>query len=154
MNANTKSTDRVAAIESVKAAAERVEAAMTEFREALDEATVALGAGPSSAVGEAAELAEDIAAYDAAKAEDDGNALPHAVVVRLAAGENPIKVFRQWRGLTQAELARSLNSSAAYISQLETGARSPGNKILFKLADALDMEFTTLFDWRFGLKSE
>jgi hypothetical protein len=49
--------------------------------------------------------------------------LPKSVVDRLAGGENPIRVLREWRRLTQAELVVSVGISQGYLSELEAGKR-------------------------------
>ena len=81
---------------------------------------------------------EDVAAYDAVKARDE-ESFPFEIADRLIAGENPIKVFRQYRGLTQRELAVKVDTSAAYLSQIETGRRGGSIKMLHRVADALDV---------------
>src|ERR1700744_10719 len=51
--------------------------------------------------------------------------LPKEIVDRLADGENPLRVLRQFRGWTQAELAtsESVQITQNYLSDLETGKR-------------------------------
>jgi transcriptional regulator with XRE-family HTH domain len=49
--------------------------------------------------------------------------LPKVVVDRLAAGENPIRVLREWREMTQAELAVGIGITQGYLSDLEAGKR-------------------------------
>lgn len=49
--------------------------------------------------------------------------LPKAIVDRLAAGENPIRVLRVWRDMTQAYLAAAARITQGYLSDLETGKR-------------------------------
>ncbi len=51
----------------------------------------------------------------------------------------PLKVLREWRRMTQEELAEKAGTSKAYISQIETRRRKPGRKLLFRLAEALDV---------------
>lgn len=51
----------------------------------------------------------------------------------------PLKAIREWRGITQEELAEKAGTSKAYISQIETRHRRPGGKLLFRLAEALDV---------------
>src|SRR6266566_3738039 len=60
-----------------------------------------------------------------AKREIAGGApvLPKEVVDRLANGENPIRVLRQFRKETQAELAAAVGIAQNYLSDLETGNR-------------------------------
>ena len=49
--------------------------------------------------------------------------LPKIVVDRLAAGENPVRVLREWREMTQAYLAAAARITQGYLSDLETGKR-------------------------------
>lgn len=50
-----------------------------------------------------------------------------------------IHMLRRRKGWTQAELARRVDTSGEYISQLETGARTnPSAQLLTRLAVALD----------------
>ena len=67
-------------------------------------------------------------------------AFPASVVHQLLADVHPIKVYREHRSLTQAELATTIGSSKAYISQLETGRRHAGKSTLRKLAKALNVD--------------
>src|SRR5262245_7341271 len=50
--------------------------------------------------------------------------LPRAVVDRLAKGENPIRVLREWRDVTQMYLAFKTNLSQGHISDIENGRRT------------------------------
>lgn len=87
----------------------------------------------------AAEAAlSDEALFDRAVAEGDGGAaVPHDVMVRLVGGENPLKVYREWRGLTQAELATQIGVTEGYVSQVERGARTLSRKAVSTAAVAL-----------------
>ncbi len=88
-------------------------------------------------------------AEQAARRIDSGEeeAIPAAVARRVfVEGLPPIRVFREWRGITQEELAQQISSSKSYISQLETGHRSPGLQTLRKLARALDIPVELLME--------
>ena len=64
--------------------------------------------------------------------------LPKAVVDRLAAGENPVRVFREWRGFTQAYLADfKLSIGQSHLSDIETGRRTGTIATLRDIANAL-----------------
>jgi DNA-binding XRE family transcriptional regulator len=67
---------------------------------------------------------------------------PDSFVERLLSGEHPLKVWREYRGLTIAALAAICNVSAPAVSQIETGRRKPSVTLLKHLAAALkcDME--------------
>src|SRR3954464_7517647 len=45
--------------------------------------------------------------------------LPKAVVDRLANGDNPVRVIREWRGMMQGELAAGAGISQNYLSEIE-----------------------------------
>ena len=92
---------------------------------------------------EAAEEAADLAAYQEAKAREE-EAFPLALAERLVAGAHPIKVFREFRGMTQAELAHRVGLSPMYISQIETGRRGGSTKALRRIAAALDIDLADL----------
>ncbi len=94
-------------------------------------------------VPEDSEEAADLAAYEEARAREE-EAFPLDVAERLAAGAHPIKVFREYRGMTQAELARQVGLSPMYISQIETGRRGGSTKALRRIAAALDIDLADL----------
>ena len=66
------------------------------------------------------EMLADLAACDAARAEA-GEGMPLAVFYRIVSGENPVKVIREWRGLTQAELARRADLQWVQLHDIESG---------------------------------
>ena len=85
---------------------------------------------------------EDIRDYDAAKAElerGEDELIPADVVFAILDGENPVKVWREFRGLTQQQLADAAGISKPYLSQIETGKRKGSADILSALAKALQV---------------
>ncbi len=62
------------------------------------------------------------------------------LVDRLLADENPIRVFREYRGMTQRELATKVGVNAAYLSQIESGKRGGSTRILRAIANALNVD--------------
>jgi DNA-binding XRE family transcriptional regulator len=70
--------------------------------------------------------------------------LPKVVVDRLAAGENPIRVLREWRDMTQAELVASVGITQGYLSDLEAGKRKGPVALHQKLARALGVPIDLL----------
>lgn len=76
-------------------------------------------------------------------ADTSGEAFPMEVVEQLVAGVHPVRVYRRHRGLTQADLARAIGSTAAYISQIESG-RPCGRSTLAMLARALNVDIEDL----------
>jgi DNA-binding XRE family transcriptional regulator len=84
------------------------------------------------------EMLADLAAYDAARAEA-GEGMPLAVFSRIVSGENPVKVIREWRGLTQAELARRADMHRVQLHYIETGKSRGSVETLKAMAVALDV---------------
>ena len=84
------------------------------------------------------EMLADLAAYDASKAEA-GEGMPLAVFSRIIGGENPVKVIREWRGLTQAELARRSDLHRVQLHDIESGKSRGSVETLKAIAAALDV---------------
>ena len=89
-----------------------------------------------------AEMLADIAAYHKAKSEPEGQAesgIPLSIVERLCGDELPLPIWREYRGLTQAGLAKCSTVSRAMIAQIESGSKKGSIKTLKRLADALSI---------------
>jgi hypothetical protein len=63
--------------------------------------------------------------------------LPKQVVDRLADRENPVRVLREWRDMTQLHLSVKTGLSQGYISDVETGRRKGATAALRRIADTL-----------------
>jgi DNA-binding XRE family transcriptional regulator len=90
-----------------------------------------------------AEEREDIAAADEVQRKLDAGEeeyVPSALVDRLIAGENALKVWREYRGLRGRELAEHVGTTAASISRIESGAQNPTAAMWRKLARALNVD--------------
>ena len=88
------------------------------------------------------ELLEDIHDFDTINAAIDRREeelIPAEVVYAILDGENPIKVWREYRELTQQQLADTAGISKPYLSQIETGKRMGTTEILSAIAKALDV---------------
>ena len=81
-----------------------------------------------------------------AKREIGGGApvLPKAIVDRLGGGQNPVRVLRQFRDLTQDELAAAVGITQNYLSNLETGKRKGPLALHRKFANALGVPLELL----------
>jgi DNA-binding XRE family transcriptional regulator len=93
---------------------------------------------------ELAELVEDAAALAAYERTRGEETVPITVVDRLLANENPVKVWREYRGLTLSALAGKAGIGKGYLSQIERGTRQGPVKTVQKLADALNAELDDL----------
>src|SRR6202035_3586190 len=68
-----------------------------------------------------AEMLADVKAYDAARARlerGEDELIPLEITERRLAGENPVKVWREYRGLTQEGLAKVSEISRAMIAAI------------------------------------
>ena len=70
--------------------------------------------------------------------------LPAELVHRVLDGENPIKAYREYRRLTQKDLAEKVGLNPVYISQIETGKRVGSTRTLGKIAKALEVDLDDL----------
>lgn len=90
----------------------------------------------------AAEDAADIATVRRFKerlASGEEELVPAAIVDRLVAGENAIRVWREHRGLSASSLAEKAGIAQAFLSQIETSKRVGTVTTLKKIADALSV---------------
>jgi hypothetical protein len=89
-----------------------------------------------NALEEAADLAtvREVAARVAA-GEDEY--VPTAVIERLAAGQHPVRVWREHRALTLAALARQSGIAQSYVSEVEHGKKPGSVRALAALAEVL-----------------
>lgn len=90
------------------------------------------------------ELLEDAAAAAAFARTRDQESLPAAMVDRLLTGDNPVKVWREHRGLTLTGLAKMAGIGKGYLSQIENAARAGTVETMQKLATALSVDLDDL----------
>lgn len=88
---------------------------------------------------EAAEDLADIAAYDRATAAlaSGDERIPAEFANRLIAGETPVRVYREFRGLTQVALSEASGVKRVQIANIESGAKRGSIDTLKKLANTL-----------------
>jgi DNA-binding XRE family transcriptional regulator len=89
---------------------------------------------------DAAVVAEFHEAYRAGRAF----LVPAEILRRELAGESPIRLWRDHRGLTQQELADRAGISKPYLSQIESGKRQGTVETLVAIARALDVPLEVL----------
>ncbi len=70
--------------------------------------------------------------------------IPATVAERLFAGESRVRVWREYRGLSGAALAKQAGLAQAYLSQIETGVREGTVETYGKLAAALGVSLDDL----------
>ncbi len=70
--------------------------------------------------------------------------VPDEIVRRELDGESPIKLWREYRGLTQQALGKLAGISKPYLSQIETGKRQGTVETLTAIAHALEVPLDVL----------
>jgi DNA-binding XRE family transcriptional regulator len=92
---------------------------------------------------ESAEDAADAREVDEIKrrlATGEEELIPAAAVDRIIDGENKLRVWREYRGMSARELAEATDLAPPYISQLETGKREGTIETFKKIAAALRVD--------------
>ena len=120
----------------------------TKFTTPSGEEMVVLARAEYDALVEMAEMLEDVAAYDESKrriAEGDDLRVPAEFVYRMMDGENPIRVWRDFRGMTSKDLANAIGISAGYLSEIETGKKDGSISVFRNIAKALRVDLDDLF---------
>jgi mRNA interferase RelE/StbE len=95
----------------------------------------------------AAEDLADLKAYDTASimlANGDEELIPAEFVNRLLNGDNPLKVYREMRGHTQAQLAKISDVNRTTIGEIEIGRKQGSVATLGRLANALNVTIDDL----------
>lgn len=91
---------------------------------------------------EAAENYADICASVAAqeRAASGEEYIPGELLDRIFAGESALKVWREYRGLTQEQLAAKVGKQGSWLAKIENGKLEGGIQVWRKLAAALEVE--------------
>ncbi len=87
---------------------------------------------------------EAVAKFRSNLASSEEELIPSSIVDRMLGGENLVRVWREYRGLSVKALAEAANIAPAYLSQLETGKREGTVKTLSSLAAALNVKMDDL----------
>ena len=96
---------------------------------------------------EDAEMLSDVKAYDAAKARlEDGEdeLIPLEITERRLMGEAALRIWREYRKLTQEKLAKKAKVSRALIAAIETNRKAGSVSTWKKLGAALDVSWEQL----------
>jgi DNA-binding XRE family transcriptional regulator len=115
--------------------------------------TVTISRADLNALIEAAEITADLATVRAQRADEAAAGGYEAAKAgyytadeakRILAGESPVRVWRQKRGLTQRALAGATNIQPGYLSEIENG-KKPGSVAAYQaLALALEVRLDDL----------
>jgi DNA-binding XRE family transcriptional regulator len=86
-------------------------------------------------------------AYDEAMASNKGPSIPMHLAMLIIDGTHPLKVYREHRSLSQAELGALVGVQQPAIARIESRERTGRPALLAKLAAALEMPLETLMDF-------
>ncbi len=86
---------------------------------------------------------EDIVAFDRAM-ESQEEGFPPAIAKSLIAGENPVLIFREHRGMTQEALAAQTGISKGMVSKIESGSKVGSVATIRAIAKALKVDIDDL----------
>jgi DNA-binding XRE family transcriptional regulator len=96
-------------------------------------------------VARAAEAADEDTMTARVIARTNGEeAFPESVWEAIEGGDHPVAVFRKYRDMTQAELAKDSGVSQGFISELEKSGKTPSLSTMQKVAQALRVPTTAL----------
>jgi DNA-binding XRE family transcriptional regulator len=96
---------------------------------------------------EDSEMLADVKAYDAARANLESGKdelIPLEMTERRMRGEAALRIWRDYRGLTQEQLARKSKVSRALIAAIETQRKTGSVRTWKKLGQALDVSWELL----------
>ncbi|MEQ9544754.1 MAG: helix-turn-helix transcriptional regulator [Marinobacter sp.] len=78
-------------------------------------------------------------------ANGEDETVPAEIASRLITGdEHPLKIWREYRGLTQEALGNAASVGKSYISQIEAGSKTGSAKVLKSLAETLGVDMDDL----------
>lgn len=122
------------------------EPAMTSYTlPASPDGYVVLPKAEYDAMRDALDIAEARAVSDRIKAGEE--TFPAEIVDALIDGENPVRVFRNWRKMTQEELAGRAGLSRPYIAEIETDKKEGTVRTLSAICRTLEIDLDDLAGW-------
>ena len=96
---------------------------------------------------EDAEMLADVREFDTARkafSVGEEELIPSEVVDRLLDGDNPVRVWREYRSFSAVDLAKACGVTASAISQIESGKRKSSVVLLKKIARILKVDLDNL----------
>ncbi|MGI8705838.1 MAG: helix-turn-helix domain-containing protein [Sphingomicrobium sp.] len=119
-----------------------------QFIEINGAAMAVIPADEYEALSGSAEDRDDLLAAEAAERRRSAGEeyIPVAVVDRLLDGENPLRVWREYRNLKLKQLAAMVGCGTSNLSELERGRKDGSIALWRKLAAVLDVSLDDLLD--------
>lgn len=97
---------------------------------------------------EQGEMLEDIRDYDRVKSaleKGEEEIIPADIAYRILDGSNGVKVWREYRKMTQQQVAEASGISVSYLAKIEAGKRIPSISVMSALAKTLHVAGNDLF---------
>jgi DNA-binding XRE family transcriptional regulator len=91
--------------------------------------------------------AMDIVNYDRIKAllaSGEEEMIPAEYANRILDGESPLRVWREFRGLTLQTLSDKVEASKGYLSEIENGHKDGSVRIMKRVADVLRVDLSDI----------
>ena len=76
--------------------------------------------------------------------DPDQEFVPFTLVKRIANGEHPVRVWREYRGRRAGELAAAAGIASSYLSDIENGKKPGSVNAMKRIATALDVTIDDL----------
>lgn len=76
--------------------------------------------------------------------DPDQELVPFTLVKRIADGEHPVRVWREYRGMRAGELATAAGIAASYLSDIENGKKPGSINAMKRIAISLDVTIDDL----------
>ena len=76
--------------------------------------------------------------------DPDQELVPFTLVKRIADGEHPVRVWREYRGMRAGELATAAGIANSYLSDIENGKEPGSINAMKRIAIALDVTLDDL----------
>ena len=76
--------------------------------------------------------------------DPDQELVPFELVKRIADGEHPVRVWREYRGMRAGELATAAGIANSYLSDIENGKKPGSVNAMKRIAIALDVTIDDL----------
>ena len=86
----------------------------------------------------------DIAAAHCILEDPSEELVPFELAERIAAGEHPVRAWRNYRGLTASGLATKSGVAQSYLSDIENGKKPGSVKALKRIATSLNVALDDL----------
>ncbi|TDK37366.1 transcriptional regulator [Rhizobium deserti] len=72
---------------------------------------------------------------------------PHELIKELSESDNPMRIYRKYRGMTVAQLAEAVGISQPHLSDIENNKKAGSVDVLMRIAKTLRVDLDDLVVW-------